>query len=106
LEYADARGRLAAGLESESADRISGTARRISLCFGLYAMKKLSCSILWSAPFPELFLPCRLDSASGSLGLGGWILFWILFLLAASAFFCYRVMYEEDYERGGLKCFP
>ncbi len=45
-------------------------------------------------------------AASGSLGLGGWILFAVLYIWQHPHFFAIAWMYREDYARGGLKMLP
>jgi len=45
-------------------------------------------------------------AASGELGLGGWILFAVLYIWQHPHFFAIAWMYREDYARGGLKMLP
>ncbi len=45
-------------------------------------------------------------AATGSLGLGGWILFAVLYVWQHPHFFAIAWMYREDYARGGLKMLP
>lgn len=45
-------------------------------------------------------------AATGSLELGAWILFLILFVWQHPHFYSIAWMYREDYERGGLKMLP
>ena len=45
-------------------------------------------------------------AATGTLGLGAWLLFLILFLWQHPHFFAIAWMFREDYERGGFKMLP
>ncbi len=45
-------------------------------------------------------------AATGTLGLGGWILFAVLYIWQHPHFFAIAWMYREDYARGGLKMLP
>lgn len=45
-------------------------------------------------------------AATGSLDLGAWILFAILYVWQHPHFFAIAWMYRDDYERGGLKMLP
>lgn len=45
-------------------------------------------------------------AATGHFGLGGWILFAILFVWQHPHFYAIAWMYKEDYARGGLKMLP
>ena len=45
-------------------------------------------------------------AAAGDFGLGGWILFWILFLWQHPHFFAIAWMYRDDYHKGGFKMLP
>lgn len=45
-------------------------------------------------------------AATGELGLGAWILFFILFTWQHPHFYAIAVMYEDDYRRGGFKMLP
>jgi protoheme IX farnesyltransferase len=45
-------------------------------------------------------------AATGTLGLGGWILFAILYVWQHPHFFAIAWMYKDDYARGGLKMLP
>ena len=45
-------------------------------------------------------------AATGSLDLGAWILFAVLYIWQHPHFFAIAWMYRDDYERGGLKMLP
>jgi protoheme IX farnesyltransferase len=45
-------------------------------------------------------------AATGELGIGAWIVFFILFVWQHPHFYAIAWMYKEDYERGGFKMLP
>lgn len=70
-------------------------------------MKKLSWLNTLIGAIPGAIPPLAgWTAASGSLGLGGWILFWILFLWQHPHFFAIAWMFKDDYARGGFKMLP
>ena len=70
-------------------------------------MKKLSWLNTLIGAIPGAIPPLAgWTAAAGSIGFGGWILFWILFLWQHPHFFAIAWMYKDDYERGGFKMLP
>ncbi|MBI4397756.1 MAG: protoheme IX farnesyltransferase [Candidatus Omnitrophica bacterium] len=70
-------------------------------------MKKLSWLNTSIGAIPGAIPPLAgWTAASGDLGAGGWILFWILFLWQHPHFFAIAWMYRTDYEHAGFKMLP
>ncbi len=70
-------------------------------------MKKLSWLNTLVGAIPGAIPPLAgWTAASGNLGIGGWILFWILFFWQHPHFFAIAWMYRDDYQKGGFKMLP
>ncbi len=78
------------------------------LYLGLYTpLKKHTPLATFVGSFPGAIPPLiGWAAARGSLGLGAWILFAILFLWQFPHFFAIAWMYREDYARGGIQMLP
>ena len=80
----------------------------IALYLGVYTpLKKHTYLATFIGSFPGAIPPLiGWAAARGSLGLGAWILFAILFLWQFPHFFAIAWMYREDYARGGIQMLP